>query len=374
MLLPHHRRLAGLDGRLLMRYLTMTPNDLTEAQKVAIGGYHSMKAFLDAANQSQRTDPIAGRKDIEGYQAARWNDAVPPAMRYDPVKNPKGARPTVFDAARNVYGTHASTGAALRPFDNVGVQYGLNALNAGIITPAQFLDLNDKIGGFDDDANPIAGRTAGDPGAIRRAYQSGLLLGGGGGLASIPIVNNGSSNETAGYHYGWFHYAVRERLRQANGSSANMLIWRSTTPAQALAVFDEWMNAFMSDTSNASRREKAIRTRPRWAGDGCYDTSVPPKLLTEELIFSAKPVSKCSELYPVYSNVRVEAGGPLAANVLKCQLAPVDPRKYKVRMSPADVERLKRIFAGGVCDWSQPGVNQTRVVPWASWGNKKSQS
>src|SRR5207248_11113992 len=40
-------------------------------------------------------------------------------------------------------------GFAGLPVDNVGVQYGLNALKQGIITPAQFADLNSKIGGED---------------------------------------------------------------------------------------------------------------------------------------------------------------------------------------------------------------------------------
>ena len=38
----------------------------------------------------------------------------------------------MFDAAQNIYGVDPATGAALRPFDNVGVQYGLNALNSGV--------------------------------------------------------------------------------------------------------------------------------------------------------------------------------------------------------------------------------------------------
>src|SRR5690606_33384111 len=142
----------------------------TEAQRVAITGYSSMKAFVDAANQAQRTDPVPGRPDIEGYSSARWNDAVPKDLRYDPESNPKGLRPTVFDVARNIYGVNPETGAARRPFDNTGVQYGLRALNAGQITVDQFLDLNEKIGGVDQDANYIAQRAAGDPLAIRRAY------------------------------------------------------------------------------------------------------------------------------------------------------------------------------------------------------------
>ena len=71
-----------------------------------------------------------------------------------------------------MYGVNPTTGFALRPFDNVGVQYGLGALNAGIITTTQFLNLNEKIGGYDQDANYIANRVVGDPGAIKRAQQN----------------------------------------------------------------------------------------------------------------------------------------------------------------------------------------------------------
>ena len=79
----------------------------------------------------------------------------------------------------------------MRPFDNVGVQYGLAALNVGSISTTQFLDLNDRISGYDEDANYVSGRTSADPGAVRRTYQSGLSLSGGGGLASIPVFDFG---------------------------------------------------------------------------------------------------------------------------------------------------------------------------------------
>ena len=197
--------LAGLDAHLLMHYYAKGSGEpLSQEQEVAIGGYSSLKAMTDAANQAARSDPISGRPDIEGYQSGQWRAVVPIQLRYDPVTNPHGARPTIFDAARNVYGTDPSTGAALRPFDNVGVQYGLNALNTGIITPAQFLELNEAIGGVDSDGNYISSRTTGDAGAIRRAYQSGLSLSGAGGLSAIPIVDNATSNEAASYHYGCY--------------------------------------------------------------------------------------------------------------------------------------------------------------------------
>lgn len=40
----------------------------------------------------------------------------------------------------NVYGRDPATGFARRPFDNVGVQYGLAAFNAGAIPFEQFAD------------------------------------------------------------------------------------------------------------------------------------------------------------------------------------------------------------------------------------------
>jgi len=360
--------LAGLDSRLLAHYFKATnPAGFTEAQQVAVSGYQGMKAFIDAANQAQRTDPVAGRSDIEGYQSARFNAAVPASAKYDATTNRSGSRPTVFDAAKNIYGVNPATGAALRPFDNTGVQYGLAAFNSGAITAAQFVDLNARVGGYDQDAGYVPSRTVGDTGAIRRAYQAGLMLGANGGLTSIPIFDNATSNEAGGYHYGWFHFALRERLRKANGGgSENMVMWRSISGMTGRQVFDQWMVAYKSDTSNAPQRVKVLRAKPKAAIDGCHDAAA--QFVPDTLPFSSKPVSKCSELYPVYSNPRKEAGGPLAADIMKCQLKPIGAKDYAKPPTAAELARLQAIFPGGVCDWSKPGVNQVPVVTWASFG------
>jgi hypothetical protein len=362
--------LAGLDAHLLTHYFGVTnPNGFTDAQKVAVTGYQSVQAFIDAANQSQRTDPVPDRADIEGYSSARWNAAVPQQVRYHPATNPKGARPTIFDVARNVYGVNPQTGAARRPFDNVGVQYGLNALNSGAITVRQFLDLNETIGGYDDDSNYVPARSVGDAGAIKRTYQSGLLTGGSGGLSSIPIFDNATSNEARGYHYGWFHFALRERIAQANkGNSDNLVMWRAVSAPAAKQVFDDWMVATYRAESEEPRRARTVRARPGMGREGCFDTATPPAFVEEKLVFTTRPTTRCSSLYPVYSNVRREAGGPLAANILKCQLKSVDRHDYGVGFSQEEWSRLKTIFPNGVCDWTKPGVNQTPVVTWASFG------
>jgi len=362
--------LSGLDAHLLLHYFTAVhPSGFSQAQQVAIAGYEGMKAFIDAANQAQRTDPVPNRTDIEGYLSARWNNAVSAALRYDPETNPRGARPTVFDAAKNIYGVDPDTGAALRPYDNTGVQYGLAALNSGAITVAQFLDVNEQIGGYDRDANYVRERSIGDAGAIKRAYQAGLNLGANGGLRSIPIFDNATSNEAGGYHYGWFHYALRDRLRKARGGlSDNMVMWRSVSGTAGRDLFDAWMTAYKSDTSNAPQIDKVVRAKPAQATEGCYDKSTPPAFIAESLTFTSAPSTKCSALYPVYASPRYRAGGPLSADVLKCQLKPVDMTDYKVPFAPADKARLETIFASGVCDWSKPGVNQVPVVTWASFG------
>jgi hypothetical protein len=51
-------------------------------------------------------------------------------------------------------------GFANRPLDTVGIQYGLKALMNGLITPAQFVDLNAKVGGHDIDYNAQPNRRA----------------------------------------------------------------------------------------------------------------------------------------------------------------------------------------------------------------------
>jgi Tannase-like family of unknown function (DUF6351) len=38
------------------------------------------------------------------------------------------------------------------------------------------------------------------------------------------------------------------------------------------------------------------------------------------------------------------------------------------RLWPGQMARLKKIFSGEVCDWSKPGVGQTGVVAWSSFG------
>ena len=375
---PKSIALSGLDARLLVHYFEGTDQAYTDEQKSAISGYKvsgdsGTKAMIDAAAQSGRADPVPGR-DVPGldrYRSASFGAVVPESKRYHPETNPRGARGNVFDASRNIYGVDPVTGFALRTFDNVGVQYGVRAFEAGVITTEQFLALNEEIGGYDQDVNYTPARAIGDAGAIERAHQSGLQFGGNGGTASIPVVNlTGMYNEDAAYHYQWFHFALRERMERANGNADNHVSWRGATGAvpfdPAWNMFIKWMEAIEQDTAPGSAREKTLRNKPDSAVDGCWTS--PTDFVGEPQTLSNKPDSTCNKILPSWTFPRHAAGGPAAADVLKCQLEKVDRAAYAVTFSDAEFARLQTVFPDGVCDWTQAGVGHTGVLPWASFG------
>jgi hypothetical protein len=385
--------LSGMDAHLLSNYFyggSASAAGFTPAQQAAVSGYANPMAMFASGNQMGRTDPVPGRTaptfpGVGNYTSAVWNSAVPVELRYNPngpTPNFSGARPTVFDENVNVYGRaknpldpSGTSTYALRPFDNVGVQYGLAALNAGAITPQQFLDINEGIGGFDTDANPVQQRSVGSTDAMKRAYQAGVILSGSGGLASLPIMDTTAiyGEDNANYHLQWEHFAVRERLIQANGDASNQVMWRggpadrpiSTASPFAIATFEQWMQNIVSDTRPGTAREKVLRDKPAAAVDGCFDSA--ENFIAETQTLGVNN-TRCNTLYPSYKNARMQAGGPLAWNIFKCQLKPISASDYKLTFTAPEMARLQAIFPSGTCDWGKPGVNQTKVLPWPSVG------
>jgi hypothetical protein len=164
------------DARLLDNYFTtLAVESWTTAQKQAVTGFTQYATATSSAPDGRIIDP-------RGF----CPDTLPAADRYDPVTNPLGVRCDIFTAYVNVFGLDPGTGLARRAVDNVGVQYGLGALNDGVISVAQFLDLNEKIGGFDGDGNFATPRTQADVKAVHIAHRTGRVVHGSGGLATIP--------------------------------------------------------------------------------------------------------------------------------------------------------------------------------------------
>ncbi|MFT2520552.1 DUF6351 family protein, partial [Escherichia coli] len=80
-----------------------------------------------------------------------------------------------------------------------GVQYGLAALNKGTITVKEFLDLNEKVGGYDRDGNVQAARAQADAGALEATYSGGFKNSfTGPGLANIPIITQRANADATG--------------------------------------------------------------------------------------------------------------------------------------------------------------------------------
>ncbi len=217
------------------------------------------------------------------HPRGQYDKAIPVNLLYDPRTNPHGVRCTLYDHAVNIYGRDTVTGFARRFLDNMGVQYGLQALNAGIISTAQFLDLNEKIGGLDLDANFTPGRTVGDRTSLRRAYESGRILNGGGGLATMPIIDYRAYSDASNgdLHMRFHSFSMRERLTQANGRADNQVmlveskaygLWSTDSPVLrgALQQMDQWLSNLAADTSQTSQAEKVVWDKPADLVDACF--------------------------------------------------------------------------------------------------------
>lgn len=285
-----------------------------------------------------------------------------PEWVYDPETNPKGTRCTIQDYSVAIFGRRPD-GFAKRPGDNIGVQYGLQALESGLIVPEQFVDLNERIGGMDINWNRTSERMLADPGATEIAYRSGRVTQGK-NLATVPIIDLRGHNNNE-IHADFYSYTLRERLMKANGSLGNYALFISGAPlvplpsvaAEAFDLMDAWLAAIEKDTSGAPPATKVVRNRPAGAVDSCY---VGEQKVTDWNL--------CQSLYPHYTSPRVVAGGPMSNDILKCQTKPLRRDDYAVSFTDAQWERLEKTFPTGVCDWTRPGVGQEQtVLTWATF-------
>ncbi len=331
------------------------------------------------ADQQRR---IAGVQNVETiYTGTVYNGALriapntfcpavlPVEQRYNATTNPRGVRCDVYDHTVNVFGRDPATGFARRPLDNVGIQYGLKALNEGVITVAQFLDLNAAVGGYDRDANFVAQRTVGDSEAMKQAYQTGRLTSGGGGLKDIPIIDYRAYNdELAGgdIHLRYHSFSMRERLAKANGDADNHVmlhednrygLYSTASPLlmRAIAEMDRWLANIAADTSNDSKHRKVVRNKPATLVEGCMSKDASPTFIAET---QRQDSGQCAALYPAPGSPRFVAGAPIASDVIKCQLKPVALGDYRVTLTAAEQTRLAAIFPAGVCNWTAAGIEQ----------------
>ena len=369
-----------LDCSLLVNYFNhKTTSAWSYDQKTAVAGWAGWN------NCERQTDQPARSASWHGLYSPNYAVAsahmpmqgigcapeIPSAWIYDPTHNPHGARCDLYTNQINIFGeTAKGSGKPRRPLDNVGIQYGLAAFNAGLISPAQFVEINERIGGYDEDGGYIDLRMRGDVAAIKIAYATGQVLNGGGGLRTTPIIDLRRYTELGpDIHDRVSSFVTRARLLAANGDAGNHVMYTyprgqrgplGGDPVVELAMeqMRSWLRAIRSDESDVDLATKVRRDRPAEVVDACWDET--GHKLVEPARYTG--TSQCNTLFPSHSNPRLVAGMPLAHDVLKCQLKPINPSDYQQPIDAVLLGRLRKAFPEGVCDYSKPGVGQSGLA------------
>lgn len=367
------------DARLLHHYFeVISPGEFSPEQQQAVSGFGSRGSIASLSRGAARLDPIFEPDALPEDQGGEVGLDELHAILYRPGQG--GIRATVYDHTVNVYGADPASGSALRPLDNYGVQYGLAAFHAGRITARQFIDLNRGIGGFDRDLNHVFERHRADPLASRRAFESGRILNGGGGLAAIPVIDYRSYTdhaENGDIHMIVHQFSTRERLRLANGNARNHVMqiggqWGfepgNDDLGELFRSMDEWILAIRRDESSMPADLIVAANRPTRLNDACWDATGPERIkIEEELGYAGE--GRCGELYPAYPTPRHVAGAPLANNIVSCHLRPVNRDEYRQPLTEREWAELQMIFADGVCDWSRGDAGGAKYQGgWLSFG------
>lgn len=301
---------------------------------------------------------------------------VPDEDVYHPEDNPDGVRCTLHDYMVNLFGRRPPEdwgpieqelghGFANPPWDNTGVQYGLQGLLDGDLTPAQFVDVNTKIGGRDIDHRPIPERSDADPTAVERAYRGGAINTAS-NLDEVAIIDLRGPDPGA-FHDVYRTYALRARLVREHGDAGNMAIWRGPAPliggtsfaSEAILAADEWLAAVEADDRDVPLSQKLVDDRPESARDRCTEGTGQGAEIPEE---------PCDAVVDTYATPRIQAGMPFTDDVMKCRLKPLErPDYYPVQFTDEQWARLQEAFPDGVCDYTEPGVGQSATVPWLTY-------
>lgn len=395
------------DCELLEHYMDVTDRNNTKWQVT------DNRSLLIGFNSTDAVpDPLAELKRELGYGSAdganecipAWRGLTPLSMNphYGLVREQEKMHPpgimndvqwTHYDDLRNIYGVDAN-GQARVPWDNVGVQYGLQALTEGAITPEEFLDLNTRIGGWKHPSQMVqegfpflgeptpenfdpwsrrnmnlsegdapAPRTVGDVQAISALYESGMVFN---GQLNIPLIDwRHYLEEELDMHNSHQSFSARQRIRNEMGHSDNQLVWfTDARPArefdqtmQALDVLHEWVTNIKTNPDAG-----VAANRPASAQDACFATD--GSLIAQGAdvwngVLDDASAGACTQSFPLYSTSRIVAGGPIEGSVFKCSLKPLD-----VALSDgtygnwvpdaAQIGRLQAVFPDGVCDYNAP--------------------
>jgi hypothetical protein len=323
----------------------------------------AVSAFFDHPNVA---NPITFTTAIPNSgEPTRDCPGVPADKVYDENTNPGGVRCTLQDYMVNAFGRD-ERGFARRGFDNVGIQYGLEGLRQGTISPAQFVDFNTHVGGADIDLNITPERTAADPIALERLYRTGAINSAN-NLDKVAIIDLRGPDPGA-FHDVYRTYAMRARLQRNFGTAANQILWRGQAPLigdpsyaqDAVFAVDRWLARVHADDRKIPLAKKIIQDKPDSVAPRCTDGE--GRELASEV---------CDQTVSAYGTPRLAADEPMTDDVMKCQLKPMRRDDYPVAFDDTQWQRLQQAFPGGVCDYSKPGVSQRGAVAWLTYQDAK---
>ena len=291
---------------------------------------------------------------------------VPREQVYDERTNPEGVRCTLHDYMVNVFGRRPQDGFAGRPVGNVGLEYGRKALEAQKISPAQFLDLNEKIGSWDIDYNETRERTDADRPALERVYRSGAVNSAE-NLDRVAIIDLRGPDPGA-FHDVYRTYIMRARLEREHGTAANQVLWRGQVPLlgdagytdQSIIAMDGWLAAVEKDERDVPLARKILEDKPESLRDRCTDGAG-----------NERPASVCDATVQSYSDPEIESGMPLTHDVLRCTLKPLRRSDYgRIVFTDAQWEQMQRLFPQGVCDFTKRGEDHVGVNEWQTYQDR----
>jgi Tannase-like family of unknown function (DUF6351) len=361
------------DCRLLDNYFAAHPG-YTLAQETAISGfgfYSSCPSWDSSfANRIQATascDPSIPAT-VPGDPNTVWNATT----------NPNGVRCSALEQIVNQLGVDPTTGFANSYLDNVGVQYGLSALDSGAITPAQFADLNANIGGYDYLGNPSPQRTVASPIALHAMYADDLNFTGGEGLRTTPVIDQRDDLDAIpgpNIHTSEWSFVIRARVEKAGDAANQVIIENAYLPAEVenvnayeLSAMNQWLDNIAADNSRRSLEAKIAQDKPTGLADGCFlSTSQTSPTLQPGGLTATGTSGPCETVYPIYADTRIAAGQPEDLYTLKCAPRPINWSSYPVSFTPAEKAELKSAFADGVCDYDRPGPEEQ--PPIGTWLN-----
>ena len=288
-------------------------------------------------------------------------------------------------------------GFAHTTWDNVGVQYGLQALQQGKIDFDEFIRLNREIGAWRSQSEMqeewlwlplgkhlplwlslwgrhnitevnqgLARRHQGDIEAMASAYRSGQVFI---GKIDIPVLDIRHYLESElNMHHLSASFNSRVRIQQYHGDVRHHLIWvahKDYNPlVRGFAVMDQWMLALLKDP-----RRDMLAAKPKDLADSCFGADsevIASGNRVWDGPWNSQPAGACSRFYPAYSNVRIAAGAPWDGSIFKCHLQSTDQAVAKAmyggRVTEQELQQLKETFPAGVCNYALGDVGRPGML------------